>query len=395
MALLLRWAAVAAATLAVAAAGSRQARPPLPLSTRGRDIVDATGAVVQLGCANWYGADQLDYVVGGLNFHSLAYIAGEIAALGFNCVRLPFGVQMVVDNPVLAAKTVTAEPALAGASALQAFDATVAALDAAGLMIILDNHVSRNDWCCSTSDGNGLWYTTEYNASVWRATWLAVAARYAGVAGVVGADLRNELRPAVVNGEALTPTWGDGNAATDWAAAATAMGAALAEVVPQWLIVVEGLNYATDLTGAAAHPIVLPQRNKLVYEAHNYVFDATFAQPYDTFAAALTAAWGYILNGTGALPPTPLWVGEIGTCHGNTTACVDGPVGLGLWWQYLHTYLAANALNWGYWAIDGTQSTGTGRTWGAEETYGILNMTWDGVANAPLLASLTSLLPQR
>jgi len=343
---------------------------------------------------NWSGQDREDSVVGGLQFHTRAYIAGEIAGGGFNCVRLRGGVQLVVDNPPLAAKTVTAEPLLqGGATGMDAMDAVVAALDAAGLMIILDNHVSRNDWCCSTTDGNGLWYTSNYSEPVWADAWLAVAARYANVSGVVGADLRNELRSATVNGTYLTPTWGDGNPATDWAAAATRMGTALQSVAPHWLVFVEGLNYATDLTGAATHPIVLPVPNRLVYEAHNYVFDASYNVDYAVFSAALTAAWGYIVNGTDTLPPTPVWVGEIGTCHGNTTACVDGPVGLGLWWQQLHTYLVTNQLDWGYWAMDGTQSTGAGRTWGAEETYGILNMTWDGIANLPLLTSLISMLP--
>ena len=29
-------------------------------------------------------------------------------------------------------------------------------------MVILDNHVSRADWCCSETDGNGFWYNADY-----------------------------------------------------------------------------------------------------------------------------------------------------------------------------------------------------------------------------------------
>lgn len=114
----------------------------LPLHVSGRHIVDSNAARVKLGCLNWYGLDQKDFVVGGLNFRSLADIAGDIAGWGFNCIRLPWSVQLVAQNPALDNRTVTAEPSLMGKRGMDAFDATVAALDAAGLMIILDNHMS-------------------------------------------------------------------------------------------------------------------------------------------------------------------------------------------------------------------------------------------------------------
>lgn len=41
-----------------------------------------------------------------------------------------------------------------------------------------------------------------------------------------------------------------------------------------------------------------------------------------------------------------------------------------------------------YWAIDGTQASGTGRTFGDEEVYGILNMKWDDAASTLLLQAL-------
>ena len=49
-------------------------------------------------------------------------------------------------------------------------------------------------------------------------------------------------------------------------------------------------------------------------------------------------------------------------------------------------------FEWGYWALDGTESTGQGRTYGSEETFGILNMTWNGLANTNLLKDLQEIL---
>ncbi len=38
----------------------------LPLKTSGRYIVDSNGERVKLGCVSWYGAEEKDYIVAGL-----------------------------------------------------------------------------------------------------------------------------------------------------------------------------------------------------------------------------------------------------------------------------------------------------------------------------------------
>jgi endoglucanase len=37
------------------------------------------------------------------------------------------------------------------------FDKVVDSLDALGLRVILDNHVSRASWCCNLDNGHGWW----------------------------------------------------------------------------------------------------------------------------------------------------------------------------------------------------------------------------------------------
>src|SRR5262245_1922782 len=63
--------------------------PALPLSTRGRYIVDADGNRFKLASVNWYGASDARNVAGGLDTAPLADIVGAMRALGFNSVRLP------------------------------------------------------------------------------------------------------------------------------------------------------------------------------------------------------------------------------------------------------------------------------------------------------------------
>jgi endoglucanase len=159
----------------------------LPLHTSGRYIVDQNNERVKLACVNWYGADQKDFVVGGLNFASIADIAATIKGEGFNCVRLPFSVQLFVDAPAIQDRCVTKQPSLQGQNGVIGYDAVVDGLTNAGLMVILDNHMSDGDWCCSTSDENGLWYNDRYSQSVWLQTWQNVSRRYGSVAGVIGA----------------------------------------------------------------------------------------------------------------------------------------------------------------------------------------------------------------
>jgi hypothetical protein len=63
---------------------SGEARIVPPLHTSGYQIVDAHGHVVRLTSVNWYGFDQREYVVGGLDHASLRAIIGQIKALGVN-----------------------------------------------------------------------------------------------------------------------------------------------------------------------------------------------------------------------------------------------------------------------------------------------------------------------
>jgi endoglucanase len=50
---------------------------------------------------------------------------------------------------------------------MEIFDATVESLTNAGLMIILNNHISDAMWCCGTDDSNGLWHNENYSADQW------------------------------------------------------------------------------------------------------------------------------------------------------------------------------------------------------------------------------------
>src|SRR5271157_4875992 len=190
-----------------------------PLHTSGRFILDANGGRVRLKAFNWYGAEGPDGVVGGLAYQSINSIAAELRGWGFNAVRLLWSNQIYETNPAVPASLVTANPSLAGMHALDIFDQVVNTLAANHLMVILDNHVSDAIWCCSATDGDGLWYNAAYPESSWIRDWQGIVSRYANQPDVIGVDLRNELRCATINGSSVCATWG-GAPSSDWHAAA-------------------------------------------------------------------------------------------------------------------------------------------------------------------------------
>jgi len=352
-----------------------------PLHTSGASIVDAAGKAVKLRLVNWYGAESPDYVVGGLKYQPVTTIISQIVAMGFNGVRLPWSNQMWQSNPVVSSSLLTANPQFQGEHAQTIYEQVVGDLANAGLMVVLDDHNSNAEWCCSGTDGNTLWYNSAYPQSAWLSDWKSVATEFKGIPQVIGVDLRNEPRGSA--------TWG-GSSSTNWQAAAELGGDAVQSVDSNLLVFVEGINYATDLAGAGSLPVRLTVAGHVVYSVHDYGFDTTVTS-YDQWVSKIQPNWGYLVG------KVPLWVGEFGTCN-TSDECVSSSstADLGEWFAIFTRYLRYHNLNWSYWAVNGTQSDGLpgqGRTYGATETYGILNTTWDAPARASLLASLQAIQP--
>lgn len=350
------------------------------LHTSGKWIVDGDGHRVKLVSVNWFGAESGEFVVGGLDRQPLDRIAALIRRGGFNSVRLPWSNELVEKNPVVDPAYLTANPRLKGEHALDVLDAVIAALGRHGLMVILDNHRSRADWCCDEAHGDGLWHTPAYPESSWIADWRFMASRYRDERNVVAAELRNEIRPDPSQG--LVPTWGDGNPETDWRAAAVRGGNAVLSVNPRLLVIVGGLNYQYDLKGAAAYPVTLDVSDRLVYAVHDYAWFHPAGDLGDD------AAFAANLDGRTGGVRAPVYVSEWGGCtqpDSNGTPCS----GDAATYPYMMSrYLAKTDLDWAWWPLNGTQSAGYGRTHGAVETYGLLDPRWDAYANPELMAAL-------
>ncbi|MFD7842387.1 glycoside hydrolase family 5 protein [Nocardia sp. NPDC059764] len=368
-----------------------------PLSTRGRYIVDEAGNRVKLQSGNWHGssgtwngsgddedpANNFAQETGhraplGLDRVPLDKIVGDFKELGLNSIRLPFSNEMITDSrPV---KGLTANPALNGLKPLEVYDRAVAALTGAGLGVILNNHTTSTRWCCAV-DGNERWNSGQDTAK-WVSDWAFMAARYKADPGVIGADLRNEVRRDTWD----NPNWGMGDG-HDWEAAAHEAGdRILKDANPNLLIMVEGLNWMgipTDLTWHE-RPMLKPVKtlsetlirsHKVVYAAHFYGYigpnhtggtgisggethDPRFR---DMSRSDLFKSMDELAGSIATTPDkhftAPVWVSEFGIGKGATGADQA-------WFPNMVDYLIDRDLDFAYWPIVGFQHQDKGNDWG-------------------------------
>lgn len=280
------------------------------LHTSGNQIVDSQGKPVQLSSVNWFGAEGTNLVPHGLWTRNYTNMIDQMAAEGFNTIRLPYSSEMLHTSAKPNGVDFSQNPDLQGLSAIQVMDKIIDYAGQKGIRVVLDHH--RSTAGAGPSE-NGLWYNSQYTEDQWVSDWQMLATRYKDNPTVIGFDLHNEP----YNG-----TWGGGGA-TDWARAAERAGNAVLAINPNLLIFVEGVgtyqgqNYwwGGNLMGVKDRPITLNVANRVVYSPHDYP-NSVWAQPWfqtADFGAKLPAvfrqAWGYIYEENIA----PIWVGEFGT----------------------------------------------------------------------------------
>ena len=316
-----------------------------PLRASGRYIFDAEGTRVKLASINWYGASDEFNLTGGLDVRHRSEIAATIRRLGFNSVRLPYSDEMVMKNPLIPSKHLTANPDLHGKTALEVYEAVVSALSEAGIAIIINNHNTQSTWFTGMTLCDATWHN-DYLPSVfcrirqteeeWIEHWEAVMKRFVDNPFVIGADLRNE-----VHGFYGTVTW------DRWAQACEKAGERLLKMQPNWLMFVEGLSSANDLSGALTRPVVYSVPERVVYSAHVYAWSGWGSlspfnkRKYPSFRAEMRRKWAYLLESNTA----PVWVGEFGVG-------VAAEKGDRHYWDNLMRFLQETDADFGYWALN-------------------------------------------
>jgi endoglucanase len=344
-----------------------------PLSVRGVQIVDAAGKPVRLAGVNWGGAHQDGLVPAGLDKLHRDEIAQRIVNFGLNHVRLTFALGTFV-NKNGSPKTGSADAArlaansdLGGLTPWAVYQAVTESLTAAGLAVVPNCQLMYPGWCCSDDDCNGLWYNGNWPASTFTSTWLMVAQRFAGHPLVIGYDLKNEPRPAMISGTKVTPTWGTGNTGahpTDIQQLYSDTASQMRAADPAKLFFCEGLKYATDLKGAKAHPVT---GSNVVYSMHDYPWFHPSGQSQADYFAAMDSNGGYLVTQGIA----PLWIGEFGT-DTRTVTTSD-------WMAHFQAWAQARSVHFCWWQLSAQAVKGTEPCTnkvkaldGAVETFGLM-----------------------
>ena len=334
-----------------------------PLHAEGGKLVDSSGREVRLTGVNWFGLETSGLCPHGLWSRGLGEMLDQIAALGFNTLRLPFSNQLFDAASQPNGIDYQKNPDLRGLTGQQIMDRVIDEAGRRGLKVILDRHRPTAD---AQSE---LWYTDKVPEERWIADWVRLASRYRGNDVVVGADLHNEPHgPA---------TWGDGNQRTDWKLAAERAGNAILAVNPDWLIVVEGIEHTGNdwywwggnLAGARQMPVSLSDPRQLVYSAHDYgsgVYQQKWLQALDfpyNLPAVWDAHWGYLAREGIA----PVLIGEFG---GRSVGADQE----GIWQRSLVDYLKETGVSYTYWSWNPNSG----------DTGGILNDDWTTVNQAKI-----------
>ena len=336
------------------------------------------GQEIQLFGVNWFGAETQDHVPHGLWSRGYQEMIQQIRSLGFNAVRLPI-CPATLQNVAPTSIDYSKNSELQGLGSLEVLDAIVAELDLNQVYLVLDHH--RPD-CNAISE---LWYVPGYSEVDWIADLVFLASRYASVEHFVGIDLKNEPHG--------TATWGTGNLATDWDAAAERAADAILAANADILVFVEGIQenptcssninhwWGGNLEPESCAPLDIPA-SKLVFSPHVYGPDV-FQQPYfaaPNFPGNLPSIWsqhfGFLAAQERAIAP-----GEFGGRYGHGGEASDVP-----WQNELVDYFIDKRIcSFFYWSWNPNSG----------DTGGILQDDWstvwqDKVDNLSRLMSVCS-----
>jgi endoglucanase len=323
--------------------------------TCGARILNANGDPVQITGISWFGMEDGSGAPHGLWTRNWKALLDQIAALGFNTIRLPFSNDALTPAKMPQGINYDLNPDLSGKTSLEVMDTLIAGARDRGLKIILDRHRPTSE---AQSE---LWYTDVVSEQRWINDWVMLAQRYRGQSAVLGVDLHNEPRgPA---------TWGSNDPATDWRLAAERAGNAVLDVNPYLLVFVQGIQWHAGesywwggaLQGARGNPVRLKVPGRLVYSPHDYG-PGVYPQPWfyapdfpDNLPGIWEAHWAYLAKDQLA----PVVLGEFGGRSVGTDA-------EGVWQRALVRYAEDIDAGWLNWSFNPDSS----------DTGGLLDYDW-------------------
>jgi Cellulase (glycosyl hydrolase family 5) len=249
----------------------------LPLLVSSRWITDSNGKRVKLQCTSWQSHMEA-MIPEGLSLQTLDTLAGLYPQFGLNCVRFTYATLFTTESTMLvkdsvqraglSPKTTASIQSVNGdlwdLTLFELYLKVFKALENNGIMVILDNHISKPKWCCDRNDNDRWWGESNFSIPAWTEGLTFVAKNFGSLPNVIGFSLRNE--PSKVDDHAALQRY-------------MRLGAlAVHEASPSSLIIMSGITSATNLVYETSNPITasFPEslKQKFLYEAHQYSFFA-------------------------------------------------------------------------------------------------------------------------
>nr|GMD97639.1 glycosyl hydrolase 5 family protein-like isoform X1 [Ipomoea batatas] len=264
-------------------------------------------------------------------------------------------------------------PNLLSLNLVDARKAVVEEIGRHGIMMVLDNHVSKPMWCCGDHDGNSFFGSVYFDPDEWLQGLAIVANIFKDTPMVVGMSLRNELRGPLQNVDV-------------WYKYVEKGAKTINSANPNLLVIISGLSYDLDFRFLKQRPLKLKtMKKKVVYETHRYAFTegqskAWVAGPLNKVCHDITREMeekeGFLVRGG-----NPLFVSEFGINQMGNSEADNRHL------PCLLSYLADLDLDWSVWALQGSYYL-RDRHHGPDETYGMFTANWTALRNPNFLSKL-------
>ncbi|KAG9248974.1 glycosyl hydrolase family 5 protein/cellulase [Calycina marina] len=340
------------------------------LHTSGRWILNLNNQRIKLRCVKSAGHNEVSIPeVDAIT----AWVAKTVFV--FKCARLTYFIDMALNpnqkvsdsftvaaslieagSPLTALYTtaVTKNSWLSTANTCNTYDQMITSLGNHGIMVFLDNHNSHAGCCChadlmdSTTDGKWLvafrvWAQCCKSEYFNRANWLAGIGAMAtfgkSYSNVIGPSLRNELRAVDMQ---------DVNSHADWYSFIGQGTQAIHTTNPNSLIILGGVNYATDLSLLHSNPLDRSSLgNKVMWEFHSYTWSNSIAMNCPLYTTLMGNTAGYLVTQNQAYTGRSR-LSEFGWAQTNLTAAENQNI------VYLSTYMVDNDAERAYWDMQGS-----------------------------------------